>query len=700
MREIAERGSKCFLTDQEVEEWIVGLDKEVTSSNNSSATKLFAFPAQSNMTGRRLPLKWCEEIQKLGVCSERRTFTLLDAAGLVSTAPLDLSDLSFAPDFVVLSFYKIFGFPDLGALIVRKDANHIFHQRRYFGGGTVDMVIAAAGDQWHSKKKASLHDQLEDGTLPFHSIIALDSAIETHKRLYGSMANISCHAGLLAKKLFDRLSSMVHYNGEAVCQTYTDLSNYSDRSTQGPIIAFNLRNSHGKWVGKSEVEKLASVKNIQLRSGTLCNPGGAANHLGLSPAEMRRNFIAGQRCGDDHDVIDGKPTGALRVSFGAMSNLTDVMSFIRFIEEFYIDNGPTIRMPTPVTIAKSTAKSRFYVESLCVYPIKSCGGFKIPSGTHWEVRREGLAWDREWCLIHRGTGKTLSQKKYPQMALIKPYLDLDRRVLRITCGDISSKDARSVEVALARNDPDLVSTEVCSNSIKKPSDVCGDRVVVHMYSSPEIAVFFSDFLGVLCTLARFPSHVSTRYSKVRRSDRRSQGTPRNIMPGSFPENCRSSIDPQVPILLSNESPILIISRSSVNRLNENIKANAKNGNSTSKAVVADVFRANIVVAESVPTSQQSSRDVEQPYIEDGWASLRIGPQELMFDVLGSCQRCQLVCVDQFTAVRSEEPFSTLSKTRRIDGKVVFGRHISLSSDPEGALLVVGDAVNPLYSHHN
>jgi len=112
------------------------------------------------------------------------------------------------------------------------------------------------------------------------------------------------------------------------------------------------------------------------------------------------------------------------------------------------------------------------------------------------------------------------------------------------------------------------------------------------------------------------------------------------------------------------------------------------------------FRANIIVAENVLTSQQSSGDVEQPYIEDGWTSLRIGPQELMFDVLGSCQRCQLVCVDQFTAVRSEEPFSTLAKTRRIDGRVVFGRHISLSSDPEGALLMVGDAVNPLYSHQN
>lgn len=703
VREVADAGNKCFMTDDEVEKWIAGLGEDAPPTSPEDETpKLFAYPAQSNMTGRRLPLRWCKEI-----CQARKgnCFTLLDAAALISTAPLDLGDPCLTPDFVVLSFYKIFGFPDLGALIVRKDSGHVFRRRRYFGGGTVDMVIAL-GTQWHAKKEVSIHDQLEDGTLPFHNIIALDSALEVHKRLYGSMANISSHTGLLANELFERLSSLKHYNGSPVCQLYTSpSSSYTDRSTQGPIIAFNLRDSRGNWVGKSEVEKLASVKGIHLRSGTLCNPGGAASHLGLNDTEMLQNFSAGQRCGDEHDIMQGKPTGALRVSFGAMSSWGDVTTFINFIQEFYVDKGQVVApaLSTPI------ANSRFYVESLCVYPIKSCAGFKVPQGMSWRVNREGLAWDREWCLIHQGTGVALSQKRYPRMALIRPYIDLDRGVLRVTCGGLlSSTEEGHLEISLARDDPELVSAEMCQNSMQKSSTVCGDRVIVQVYSSPAVSSFFSDFLGIPCTLARLPPQTFTRYSKAHPAERPVHERPDMSMPGSFPDATSSRGKPQQnPILLSNESPILLISRSSVNRLNESIKANSKTGTGINKAVAADVFRANIVVAENLSATTAASGECsgEQPYIEDSWTSLRIGPHGLEFDVLGSCRRCQMVCIDQLTAERREEPFSTLAKTRRIGGKIFFGRHIGLSSSSctgddddgsEGRSIRVGDAVIPSY----
>lgn len=761
VRELAERGSRCFLTDEEADGWIKGLAAGEQEGRN--VPKLFAFPAQSNMTGRRLPLRWCEEI-RTAAGDGGNVFTLLDASSLVSTSPLDLSNVSAAPDFTVLSFYKIFGFPDLGALIVRKSAGHVLQRRRYFGGGTVGMVITL-GEQWHAKKDTSIHDHLEDGTLPFHSVIALDSAFDTHKRLYGSMANISRHTRFLAKRLAGRLASLTHYNGVQVCQLYSSPSaDYADPSTQGPIIAFNLRNSRGEWVGKSEVEKVAAVKNIQMRSGSLCNPGGTAYHIGLSQDVLRRAYAAGVRCGDENDIVDGMPMGALRVSLGAMSSMGDVDRFLDFIEEFYVEKSlNTNTLAPPVALNSATAtenKSRFYVESLCVYPIKSCGSFKVPEGKPWEVRKEGLAWDREWCLIHQGTGVALSQKRYPRMALIRPHIDLDRGVLRITCGGVGSvqsvPERKSLEISLARDDPDLVSTQMCRNSMKKMSTVCGDRVTVLTYSSPAVSAFFSDFLGIPCTLARFPPDSSSRrYSKPRRRPHESVGWRELIrsvvaMPGSFPEDplppSSSAQQQQNPILLSNESPILLISRSSVNRLNETIKANARNASNNSssgisKTIAADVFRANIVVAENLPFSSSSSSssfpssnnndkngNTEQPFIEDTWTSLRICPQTqtrtqsqgqgqdpskgpgLLFDVLDSCQRCQMVCVDPFTGVRGEEPYATLAKTRKVDGKVLFGRHVCLSSSSSSEMMgmeedgeeegkktvMVGDAVVPFY----
>jgi molybdenum cofactor sulfurtransferase len=86
---------------------------------------LVAFPAQCNFSGHKYPLDWIEEIQrgklagalsaefeinKKGNCKKPdRWFVLLDAAAFVATNELNLS--KFPADFVVLSFYKMFGFP-------------------------------------------------------------------------------------------------------------------------------------------------------------------------------------------------------------------------------------------------------------------------------------------------------------------------------------------------------------------------------------------------------------------------------------------------------------------------------------------------------------------------------------------------------------------------------------------------------------
>lgn len=691
VREVATQGSRCFVDDAEVDEWISG--RGTTGITQRTDLKLFGYPAQSNMTGRRLPLRWSGNIRSSRSGHLADTYTLLDAAGLVSTAPLNLGDPLNIPDFVVLSFYKIFGFPDLGALIVRKDAAHILERRKYFGGGTVDMVIVS-GNEWHAKKSNTIHDGLEDGTLPFHSVIALDTAFNVHKRLYGSMLNISAHTGFLVNELHERLSSMKHSNGARVAQIYSASStSYVNPSNQGPIVSFNLRDSQGRWVPKSEVEKLANVRGIHLRSGGLCNPGGTATYLRRNDEEMKLSFVFGQRCGDENDIIGGKPTGSLRVSLGAMSTMKDVMGLIRFLEEFYIDQSLVHPIPIVHETVQPLTKCRFYVESLCVYPIKSCAAFRVPKGMPWQVKEEGLAWDREWCLVHRGTGAALNQKKYPRMALIRPHLDLGHGVMRVTCGSVLSTSENSVEISLAREQySDLHHSSVNHDSVEKSSNVCGDHVTVQVYSSPAVSTFFSDFLGVPCTLARLPPQTFTRFSKtsggIQSVSRETSLT--SSMPGSFPDSLGHSILTRNPILLSNESPILLISRSSVNRLNESIKANSSLGTKlgVNKAVAADVFRANIIVSENL--GNRKSGDAEQPYIEDTWTSLRIeshsshanvskDKEALVFNVLGQCQRCQMVSIDQFTANKSEEPFLTLAKTRRRDGKVYFGMHIALNT---------------------
>lgn len=266
------------------------------------------------------------------------TYTLLDAAALASTAPLDLSDPATAPDFVALSFYKIFGFPNIGALIVRKESAHVLESRKFFGGGTVEMVIAI-NDTWHAKKDTSIHDRLEDGTLPFHSIFALDHAINVHERLYGPnpMKFISHHTAQLGKLLFDGLTAMQHSNGLPLCRIYKDdAAVYGDPTVQGATVAFNVQRPDGSLIGFEEVEEAADERGIYVRSGSLCNPGGVATYLNWSPAEMKAAYAAGHRCSSPTQIMLGKATGVVRVSLGAMSTSGDVYTLLGFLEDVYV----------------------------------------------------------------------------------------------------------------------------------------------------------------------------------------------------------------------------------------------------------------------------------------------------------------------------------------------------------------------------
>lgn len=662
VRELAKE-HHCFAEDKDVEAWI-----EQGGQDTQTRLGLFAYPAQSNMNGRRLPRTWCSRIRNPGM------LTLLDAAALVSTSPLSLANLDTAPDFTVLSLYKIFGFPDLGALIIRKDAAWALQKRRYFGGGTVDMVVSLK-EQWHAVKSAHLHEQFEDGTLPIHSIIALKSAISVHHDLFGTLQRISEHTSLLADSLYSSLKSLRHGNDEPVCQIYKDMaSTYGDRSTQGPVVAFNLCDARGQMVSNLEVEKLAHVRNISIRTGGLCNPGGIQSALNLPPWQMKKNFSSGQRCGSENDdVINGQPTGMIRASLGAMSTTKDVDTFVSFVKEFFLEASitPFDRTDSPILSLDIPLSEQLHIESLTVYPIKSCAGWQIPANTSWEVQPQGLAWDREWCIIHSGTSVALSQKKYPRMALLRPTLDFSAGLLRITCA-VPIKDATQAEISVPLSaDPRCFTS---SSKTSTPTNVCGDNVPARVYACSTISLFLSNVLGVPCTLARFPATSTSRHAKAHLSTNNKTST---------------------PLAFSNESPVLCISRMSVNALNRTIKA--KGGT----AVPASTFRANIVVSQPLHLLPGT----ETPYMEDTWTSLSItvkkgsGQQgdstKADFKVLGKCRRCHMLCVDQRTAETRQEPFVTLAKTRREDGKVWFGVHLALNKREKKGWVRVGDQVTAM-----
>ncbi|EDO01793.1 hypothetical protein SS1G_04268 [Sclerotinia sclerotiorum 1980 UF-70] len=99
---VREDAASCrCLDDDAVERWLSGSENLVTKKHDAEIG-LFAYPAQSNLDGRRLPLSWPRKVRDLISQTQSTTYTLLDASALVSTSPLDLSDARKAADFTVL----------------------------------------------------------------------------------------------------------------------------------------------------------------------------------------------------------------------------------------------------------------------------------------------------------------------------------------------------------------------------------------------------------------------------------------------------------------------------------------------------------------------------------------------------------------------------------------------------------------------
>ena len=335
--------------------------------------------------------------------------------------------------------------------------------------------------------------------------------------------------------------------------------------------------------------------------------------------------------------------------------------------------------PSPLAL-RDPDTSRFYVESLTVYPIKSCGGWRVPYDTPWDVHSEGLAWDREWCLVHRATGEVLSQKRHPKMALIKPTLDFGAGKMVIACNAANKMTELSVPLS---QDPSWYHGQ--DKQEGQLVQVCGDQVQMRVYDSLLLQSFFSELLETPCQLARFPASASAS-----RPFTEGHAPTRHVKP-----HLQSALSDSLPqsLLLSNESPILIINRASFAKLSQQLPVSS---------ITEAVFRANIILQPKTSLDERDSVSPadQQPYAEDAWSSIRILRQtgtDSFLDVLGPCRRCQMVCIDPTTAERRSEPFSTLAKTRRRDGKVWFGVHCALNSahaKRSASSIAVGDRVVP------
>lgn len=285
--------------------------------------KLFAYPAQSNFSGVQHPLEWIERAQGLG------WDVVLDSAAFAPTNRLDLSVIK--PDFVPLSFYKMFGYPTgVGALMVRHEALAKL-RRPWFAGGTITLA-SVQGEGWHHLSPG--HEGFEDGTVDYLGLPAITIGLN-HLASIG-IDTIHDRVTALADWLLEQMRTLTHSNGAPMFRIFGP--DTMDR--RGATIAFYLLDPQGAVFDVHSVERLAGAQRISIRTGCFCNPGDGEVAHEIEQSDMEECFtepavpVTYAQC---HDIIrdkTGKVPNTVRISLGIASTFADVYRFMTFAEEF------------------------------------------------------------------------------------------------------------------------------------------------------------------------------------------------------------------------------------------------------------------------------------------------------------------------------------------------------------------------------
>jgi hypothetical protein len=275
---------------------------------------------------------------------------------------------------------------------------------------------------------------------------------------------------------------------------------------------------------------------------------------------------------------------------------------------------------------------RVRIDSLHVYPIKSCAG--VAPGDSLVIET-GLEFDRAWMVVD-ARGEFVTQRQLPRMALVRPQL-------------------KSLEMVLRA--PGMLALHVALDTVEKPlrARVWDDEVAA--YDMGDLcAQWFSDFLGQPLRLVRFDPE------QKRLSDPRWTG------------------DIEAENAFADGFPMLVASTASLDELNRRLEALGQ------AAVTMARFRPNLVL-DGLDAHGEDALDEIVFDADDGPVRLKL---------VKPCARCPIPDVDPLTAETGHAVRDALSAYRadtRLDGQITFGMNAVIVEGFERALRVgmVGNA---------
>ena len=254
------------------------------------------------------------------------------------------------------------------------------------------------------------------------------------------------------------------------------------------------------------------------------------------------------------------------------------------------------------------------VESLHVYPVKSCAGISL---REVEFAPTGFDLDRAWMVTDEDS-VFVSQRELPRMALVQPTLKGDEMILR-------APGMLTLHVAIDRVEAAASAT------------VWSDRVAA-FDMGPLCAQWFSDFLGRKLRLVRFDPE------QKRLASRQWTG------------------DAEAETAFQDGFPLLVASTASLAEVNRRLEAAGH------APVTMARFRPNIVVA-GIEAHDEDHLD-EIAFAAEGEAD----PDAVRLKLVKPCARCPIPDVDPATGVRGHAVGDVLARYRadpKVGGALTF-----------------------------
>lgn len=352
--------------------------KVIRKGNKKTKPGLFVFPLQSRMTGARYSYQWMIKAQENG------WHVLLDADALAAKEMETLGLTLFHPDFIVCSFFKVFGENPSGfsCLIVKKSSIsvlnksststgivslvptwNLFRQSIVSETESKDQIITLA--MLFKLEKAGLpssSSSSSEETFELQEVKEHDSQIQEELSLSHFAKAGASSSGIRSSEMIEcrgldhadqigliLISSRNRYHVNWLVNALLGLRHPDSENgvplvkiygpkisiTRGPAVAFNIFDWKGDKIDPVLVQKLADRNNISVVCGFLQHVWFGKNHKDVEEKILEKEIA-------DTRTVENKKKGGkfdseisvVTASVGFLTNFEDLYRLWAFVSRF------------------------------------------------------------------------------------------------------------------------------------------------------------------------------------------------------------------------------------------------------------------------------------------------------------------------------------------------------------------------------